>query len=299
MTHSFSNPGEYKNNSNLQYDFAHRLLKDAGIKPTDRILDIGCGDGRVTANMAGIANKGMVLGTDLSPEMIQSASREYKKSNLGFMVMDAQKNIFQNQFDVVTSFCCLHWVAEQLHALTGIKNSLTENGKAILLVPLRHEELYTAIESTVANPKWSKYFEGFTNPHNFFTQEKYAKLLNDSGLEKRSMQTEIMTYEFDTKRNMELFLKAWLPHMKHVPNDKHDEFLSDIGDAFLKIVRLKDNKVMMPLKMLRVLAIRPELQNRNLYNLSDYKHSMLLTRKPCARSSGAEKQSHLPLRAKL
>ena len=134
MKHAFANPDEYKEHSSLQYDFAHELIRDADIKETSRVLDIGCGDGKITANIASLASSGMVTGTDISLDMVSSATKEHVPSpntNLGFMVMDAEENIFKKQFDFVTSFCCLHWVKNQLQALKGIKNALVENGQAM------------------------------------------------------------------------------------------------------------------------------------------------------------------------
>ena len=296
MKHAFSNPDEYKEHSSLQYDFAHTLIKDANIKATDRILDVGCGDGKITADMALLANQGMAIGTDLSADMIQAATREYsnKIKNLGFMAMDAENNIFSKQFDIVTSFCCLHWVKDQLGALNGIKNALVENGKAILLVPLRHEELYTAIESIVSNQRWKDYFSGFINPHNFFTLDIYSKLLEESGLEMKSLQKEVMSYEFKTKRSMELFLKAWLPHMNRIPESQHDEFLSDIGDKFTHIIPPNNDILIMPLTMLKVFAVRPEISKKNIYNISEYQNIMLLGKqKKCSTiAASEEKQEH-------
>jgi trans-aconitate methyltransferase len=300
MKHAFANPSEYKQHSNLQYVFAHELVKDAGLKPTDRILDIGCGDGKITSDMGKMVPSGQVLGTDISNEMIQSATKEHTstpQTNIGFMVMDAEKNIFRNQFDIVTSFCCLHWVKEQRQALIGIKNALVPTGKAILLVPLRHEELYTAIESVVSEKKWCNFFKGFSNPHVFFTKEKYSTLLNSAGLEKQTMQEKIMSYEFDTKRNMELFLKAWLPHMKLIPESKHDDFLSDISNTFLRIVPPHNNKIIMPLKMLKVHATRPKLSLQSIHSLTDYRNTLFSNNH--LPISCAEKIVHAPLRSRL
>ena len=269
MPHSFSNPEDYKNHSNLQYEFARVMLMKAKIKSSDRILDIGSGDGRITADMAKMASRGMVIGTDISPEMMTAARKNHTSSHhkLAFMVMDAGQNVFQNQFDIVTSFCCLHWVKEQQQALHGIKAALVPGGQAVLLVPLRHQELYTAIESTVAAQKWQRYFEGFVNPHQFFTKEKYQQMLSEAQLKTQQLEQTLMTYEFDSKRAMELFLKAWLPHMNRLPELLQDEFLSDIGDAFLKIVPLSCGKVLMPLTMLQVFACRPQLSLQNTQGL--------------------------------
>ena len=200
----------------------------------------------------------MVIGTDISHTMISEAISEYEgiHPNLGFLVMDAERNIFFNQFDVITSFCCLHWVKAQLKALFGIKNALAKDGKAILLVPLRHEELYTSIEKTMTSSPWDKYFINFNNPHNFFTFDEYSSLLTEAGLKKQLFKKEIMCYEFDTKRQMELFLKAWLPHMHLIPFAEQNSFLSEVVTRFNNIISSNENNLSMPPTMLQVVALR-------------------------------------------
>jgi ubiquinone/menaquinone biosynthesis C-methylase UbiE len=178
--HAFSNPTEYRNASNFQYVYAIEMLKKAGIKPTDRILDIGCGDGKITAYLANTATSGLVVGTDISQDMIDYARKEYtqKYDNLGFMVMDAKKNIFKKQFDIVVSSFCLHWVRDQLKALIGIKESLVENGKMFIILCSGIAEMQYCIDSVINNSKWREYFNEFHDPRCTFTEEEYCRLLS-------------------------------------------------------------------------------------------------------------------------
>jgi len=259
LSHAFQNPEEYKRHSDLQYQFAHMMIKETILRPDYKILDIGTGDGRIARDMADFVPKGKVIGTDISKAMILIATKDHvphKNNNLDFMIMSAEANIFFNQFDIVTSFCCLHWIKDQLSALIGIKNALIPDGKTVLLVPLRHEELYVSIETTMALSKWKSYFLYFTNPHIFFTYDQYLLLLNQAKLNIQSLEETIMEYSFTNKTEMELFLKAWLPHMQFLPEKKHNEFLSDIGDNFLQIVPPHNGTVLMPLKMLKVRATK-------------------------------------------
>jgi len=260
MRHPFLNPTEYSRHSRLQYEFAHMMIRNANIQPTDRVLDIGCGDGKITADIANIVRQGQVLGTDISVQMIHFATRTYTQCNLGFMVMAAEMNVFRKQFDLVTSFCCLHWVRQQLAALKGIKSALVDNGMAILLVPLRHEELYSAIESVVGSEKWNQFFIGFANPHVFFTKEQYNQLLVDADLSPQTLDEKIIPYTFRSKDEMEKFLKAWLPHIKRIPENLQDEFMEDIGNGFLEHNPQESNAtITLPLRMLQVHALRKKL----------------------------------------
>ena len=56
------NPEDYSQHSREQEEWARELISKLGLKGDERILDIGCGDGKVTARIAGFVTKGSVLG---------------------------------------------------------------------------------------------------------------------------------------------------------------------------------------------------------------------------------------------
>ncbi len=66
------------------------------------VLDIGCGDGRITAEIAAKIPEGRIWGIDNSIEMIKMAQRTFpfeKYSNLKFKHIDARDMDFNNEFD--------------------------------------------------------------------------------------------------------------------------------------------------------------------------------------------------------
>ena len=62
-THSYKNPQSYSKNNSLQYEFAMKVISKAKsiIDKRARILDIGCGDGVITSELAKIANESNVI----------------------------------------------------------------------------------------------------------------------------------------------------------------------------------------------------------------------------------------------
>src|SRR5690606_12903627 len=106
---------EYHHHSSSQKDAASDLMQYISLTGTETVLDIGCGDGKITAEIAKKLPKGKVLGIDISPSMIQFAetafpSNEYK--NLEFILLGAEDINFDNQFDHVLSFTALQWVKD-------------------------------------------------------------------------------------------------------------------------------------------------------------------------------------------
>ncbi|MDX1838534.1 class I SAM-dependent methyltransferase [Legionella taurinensis] len=103
-SHIYRNPNKYSKNNSLQYDFAMKLLRKISLVKESHVLDIGCGDGVITNQMAEMVHEGDVTGTDISEQMIEFASKKYMdQDNLRFLTMDGSRNIFREQFDVITS----------------------------------------------------------------------------------------------------------------------------------------------------------------------------------------------------
>jgi len=88
------NAADYAANSAVQQTWARELIAQLHLRGDEHILDVGCGDGKVTAELARALPKGSVTGIDASPEMIRFARKTFspgKHPNLEFQVMDARE----------------------------------------------------------------------------------------------------------------------------------------------------------------------------------------------------------------
>ena len=112
--YGLTSPGQRWNAS--LYDDAHAFVWKAAAsllelldpKAGERILDLGCGTGHLTAQIA--ARGATVIGLDNSQEMIGSARRLYPQ--IQFTVGDARTFAFDPAFDAVFSNAALHWIKE-------------------------------------------------------------------------------------------------------------------------------------------------------------------------------------------
>jgi len=91
------NAADYAANSAAQQIWARELIAQLHLRGDEHTLDVGCGDGKVTAELARAVSKGSVTGIDASPEMIRFARKTFppgKHPNLEFQVMDAREISF-------------------------------------------------------------------------------------------------------------------------------------------------------------------------------------------------------------
>ena len=98
-----------------------KYIKSMSWKPGDRVLDLGCGPGSVTTEVLMPrlpADFGLLVGADLSADMIQYARETYPHPKLRFTQFDLTKDIGNNPelrpsgFDKIFSFYCLHWIQD-------------------------------------------------------------------------------------------------------------------------------------------------------------------------------------------
>lgn len=93
--------------------------------PGERILDLGCGNGELTAKLA--AAGADVVGVDASREMIAAA----RERGLNARVENAEALSFKHEFDAVFSNAALHWVHDQDAMLAGVHRALIPGGRFV------------------------------------------------------------------------------------------------------------------------------------------------------------------------
>lgn len=97
---------------------------------TDNVLDIGCGPGDITLEIAGKAKS--VHGIDISAGMIEAAKQKANSQNIAtakFSKADLFNESFQNNsFDTISAFNVLHYVHEKKDFYRRIHELLKPNG---------------------------------------------------------------------------------------------------------------------------------------------------------------------------
>jgi juvenile hormone acid methyltransferase len=95
-------------------------------KTGERVLDVGCGPGTITTQVLMpclSADFGLLVGADLSADVIHYASSNYTHSKLKFTQFDLVKDIENtselqtSSFDKIFSFFCLHWISDHRYYL--------------------------------------------------------------------------------------------------------------------------------------------------------------------------------------
>jgi len=132
-------------NRDREYAALKRMLE---LKPTDTVLDAGCGDGFWTSRIAKYC--GHVTGLEPDQRTIGVAQALYSRSNVTYMCGVGESLPFGNgAFDKVLSVSCLEHFADPQHGIAEMARVLKPGGRAIVGVPNRHDPFLRPLLATV------------------------------------------------------------------------------------------------------------------------------------------------------
>ncbi|GBE04637.1 trans-aconitate 2-methyltransferase [bacterium BMS3Abin10] len=167
-----------------QVDAGRELIVMAEVRETNSILDIGCGTGKLTAELARLASKGFVTGIDPSKEMLDKARRTCESfKNTSFRLISAQSMSFTDEFDLVFSNSALHWIKEQ-HEVIGLAyQCLKDDGRIAFQLPARNfcSEFYEYSSNAIDLLGLRETFKDWETPWYFPIREEYKILLESVG----------------------------------------------------------------------------------------------------------------------
>ncbi|WP_287152937.1 class I SAM-dependent methyltransferase [Candidatus Solincola tengchongensis] len=230
---------DYRSFSSQQKKWGLELMDKLHLRGDEHVLDLGCGDGLLSAMLAKRVPRGSVLGVDISPEMIDHARRSYPSShypNLAWEVADACQLDFCECFDVVFSNAVLHWIRDQSAALEGIARALKPGGFLLAQMAGRGNaaEVACMLVSLMASEKWSAYFRDMDFPYLFHGPEDYIPLLEKAGLE--PLRVELLTKDMvhEGREGMAGWIRTtWLPFTQRVPERLREDFIAELVDGYL------------------------------------------------------------------
>ena len=145
--------------------------------PSARILDLSCGPGTETCELAAVVPQGEVVGVDLSAGMVETAfenARQRGVKNTAFFQADvlALPEHFEGCFDIVYCACAFHHYPQPAVAMKEIYRILNDGGKAFILDP--GTGWFNALFAPLS--KW-----GDSGWVGFYTGEGFQSLFREAG----------------------------------------------------------------------------------------------------------------------
>ncbi|HUJ75462.1 MAG TPA: methyltransferase domain-containing protein [bacterium] len=231
---------DYARSSSAQQGWALDLIARLGLSGSEAVLDVGCGDGKVTAELARLVPRGRVTGIDSSVDMVRLAQRSFPSSdipNLEFELADARQLAFDRTFDVVFSNAVLHWVKDHRPVLRGISRCLRPSGKALLQMGGRGNaaEIMECARRLVETAEWSRWFQGFEEPWGFYGPEEYRAWCHEAGLEPRRVELLPRRMLQKGADGLAAWVRTtWMPYTQRLPEDRREPFIREVVHRYLQ-----------------------------------------------------------------
>lgn len=230
---------DYHLNSSAQSIAASQLLQHVKLKGNEKILDVGCGDGKITSRISEAVPAGTVVGIDTSKQMIDFAQKKFTKNlhqNLTFLVQDAQRLPYDQEFDIIFSSFALQWVLDQNLFFSGAYKSLRPSGYLALTIPLGvSSELEKSIDTVLLMPEWSLYFKNFSKTWNFLSKIEFEKLLLIHGFLPLRLTVASQQIVFSSREHFEKYVLTWFPYLEVLPERLKQSFFKQIIDKYLEL----------------------------------------------------------------
>lgn len=230
---------EYHHHSSVQENAASQLLQFITWKGNERVLDVGCGDGKISAKIANCIPKGSILGIDISQEMISFAQQFCAKNyypNLEFLLQDAHQLNYFEEFDVIFSSFALQWLQNPALFFSSAYRSLRSSGYIAATIPLEiSSALEEAIMTIVSLPQWSSYFPESSLNLYLTTDDEYRKLIDKHQFVPIKFTTTQQKVIFSSRTNFENYVLQWFVYLNVLPQNLKKFFFKQIIDKYLEI----------------------------------------------------------------
>ncbi len=234
------NAKDYAKNSLGQFKWAQELIAKLDLQGSESVLDIGCGDGKITYRLAEAVKNGNVLGIDQSEEMIRIAIEQFPPArypNLSFLRMNATDIRLSQKFDVAFSNATLHWVKDQVAVLRGVRKCLKSGGKILFQMGGcgNAADVFVAIQEMLQHKRWVSYYEGFIPPYHFYGPDEYEGWLLETGF--RPVRVDLLPKDMQhhgAERFKGWLRTTWFPYTDRLPVELRDAFLSELVEIYLK-----------------------------------------------------------------
>lgn len=236
------NAADYAANSVVQQSWARELIAKLDLRGDEAVLDVGCGDGKITAEIAHHLSNGSVVGVDASAEMVAFAQKTFppkKQPNLQFKVCDA-RNIaskhFKHKFNVIFSNAALHWVDDHERFLAGAAEVLKPGGRLVISCGGKGnaQDVFVALKPEMRLKRWRAFFRKMPKPYFFYAPSDYERWLPKCGFKILSLKLAPKDAIYAGEAGLVTWLRTtWLPYVQRVPENLREEFIGAVAQRYI------------------------------------------------------------------
>jgi len=204
--------------------------------PRPQVVDLGCGDGRLTASLHGRLDARRTLGIDSSPEMLDAAGGR-ASAGLTFEAGDLA-TWTGSGFDVVLSNAALHWVGDHEGVLARWRDSLAPAGQLAVQVPASADHPSHAVARRLAEEWLGAGAPSDPVADNVLAPERYAEVLDALGFARQHVRLQVYSHRLPSTADVAEWLKgSSLTRFRRVLDDaEFEQFVDEYRRRLLDVL---------------------------------------------------------------
>jgi trans-aconitate 2-methyltransferase len=208
-----------------QVSWGKKVLARVKLRGDERVLDAGCGTGRLTRDLLEALPAGQVIALDVSQNMLNGA-RAYLEPDFGsrveFACCDLLDLAFEREFDLIFSTASFHWVRDHDRLFRNLYRALRPGGWLIAQCGGGRNlaRLLSRVARLMESSPYAKYFAGYPFPWEFSDAETAANRLRQAGFEQVETSLEEAPTQLPSAPEYQQFVESVIlrSHLLQLPD---------------------------------------------------------------------------------
>lgn len=223
-----------------QVSWGKKVLARVSLRGHERVLDAGCGTGRLTRDLLEALPEGRVVALDVSQNMIEAACAYLEpdfKGRVEFVRCDLLDLRFENEFDGIFSTASFHWVLDHQWLFRNLYRALRPGGWLGAQCGGKNnlDRFLGRVEELLSSKAYARYFEHYAFPWEFSDAETAAERLRLAGFEEIETSLEETPTIFPNAQEFQQFVESVIlrNHLLQIPEESvRQELLGELTRQF-------------------------------------------------------------------
>lgn len=223
------NPDQYHKFQTERAAPFYDLLALVDARPNLKAIDLGCGTGELTSQLADRLPNSDVTGLDSSPQMLDKAA-SFARGGLVFQAGDL--SALSGDWDLIFSNAAIQWSANHAELIPQLFARLNPGGQIAIQAPSNHNHISHQIyRETADEEKFKSILQGFQRIAPVLTIDEYAQILFDCGAEKIVVFEKIYAHVLEDADAVVEWISgtALVPYFERLGEHKN-EFINSIRE---------------------------------------------------------------------